>query len=292
MREVGAQLRQVRLERGEELDAGRPASAHQVDLSVRHRAGRPLAVPGRTYALGFLRSYADYLGFDGNDLIVQIKSSVGNLTDKPRLRIRTPLPESRLPKTPVLVLSLAAIAALYAGWSLFRRRRPQAPETVAEVPSSLRSLALDEASDAHGAPAPPRSTTRRQPPDATLAAGAERPAGPSGGRPSADGAPAPAVADAAAPRAAGAVERAGAPPAPAPSLRPRRARRRRAATRSAGPSPTPAPLGEPARPAAGDRPAPATRRQRSPTRRRARRRAGAASRRARRPSAAPRWPRR
>ncbi len=54
---------------------------------------------------GFLRSYADYLGFDGDDLITQIKSTVADLTDKTRLRIRTPLPESRLPKTPLLVLS-------------------------------------------------------------------------------------------------------------------------------------------------------------------------------------------
>ena len=32
------------------------------------------AMPGSTYALGFLRSYAHYLGFDGDELIAQIRS--------------------------------------------------------------------------------------------------------------------------------------------------------------------------------------------------------------------------
>jgi cytoskeleton protein RodZ len=143
MREVGAQLRQVRLARGEELDDVakqlRIRSAYlfgieQGDLSM---------LPGRTYALGFLRSYAGYLGFDGDDLIVRIKSTVANLTDRTRLRIRTPLPESRLPKMPVVVLSLAAIAAVYTGWSYVNRSSQMTIEIVGEVPGSLRSLALD-----------------------------------------------------------------------------------------------------------------------------------------------------
>ena len=40
------------------------------------------ALPGRPYALGFLRSYADYLGFDGDDLVDRIKAAVADLTDR------------------------------------------------------------------------------------------------------------------------------------------------------------------------------------------------------------------
>ena len=82
LHEVGAQLRQARLDRDEDLDAVaqhlriKPAylfGIEQGDLS---------GLPGRTYALGFLRTYADYLGFDGEDLVTRIKSSVGELTDR------------------------------------------------------------------------------------------------------------------------------------------------------------------------------------------------------------------
>ena len=120
VREVGAQLRQARIARGETVEQVaenlriRPSYLHgleQGDLSV---------MPGRTYALGFLRSYARYLGFDGEDLIAQIRSSVAGLSRGTHLQSRTPLSESRLPKLPILVVSLAALASLPAGpmWTI------------------------------------------------------------------------------------------------------------------------------------------------------------------------------
>jgi cytoskeleton protein RodZ len=141
VREVGAQLRQARTARGEQIEDVaanlriRPGYLHgleQADLSV---------MPGRTYALGFLRSYAQYLGFDGDDLIAQIRSSVGGLTGKPHLHGRTPLSESRLPKLPILVVALAALAGIYAGWAWVDDRGPAEIDPVAEVPEDLRQQA-------------------------------------------------------------------------------------------------------------------------------------------------------
>jgi cytoskeleton protein RodZ len=141
VREVGAQLRQARMARGEQIEDVaenlriRPGYLHgleQGDLSV---------MPGRTYALGFLRSYAQYLGFDGDDLIAQIRSSVGGLTGTPHLHGRTPLSESRLPKLPILVVSLAALAGIYAGWAYVDGRGPAELELVAEVPDDMRQQA-------------------------------------------------------------------------------------------------------------------------------------------------------
>jgi cytoskeleton protein RodZ len=44
---------------------------------------------------------------------------------------------------PIVVLSLAAIAGVYAGWSYVNRTSQTAVETVTEVPGDLRILALD-----------------------------------------------------------------------------------------------------------------------------------------------------
>src|SRR5918996_5113319 len=138
VREVGVQLRQARVARGEQIEEVaenlriRPSylrGLEQGDLSV---------MPGRTYALGFLRSYATYLGFDGDDLIGQIRSSVAGLTSGAHLHGRTPLAESRLPKLPILVISLAALAGIYAGWAYVDDRGPAGIELVAEVPDELR----------------------------------------------------------------------------------------------------------------------------------------------------------
>ncbi len=228
MREVGAQLRQVRLERGEQLDdVGQQLRIKPIYL-LGIEEGDLSTMPGRTYALGFLRSYADYLGFDGDDLITQIKSTVGNLTDKTRLRIRTPLPESRLPKTPILVLSLAAVAGIYASWSYVNHGSQLVIETVAEVPASLRNLAAgafrqdgDEVAPlavgaSHARPQRPPAGTRPEAPSAVARAAPLPAAGSSAGRAGPGGpasGPAPAMGGAAPDRTVPPTVAPGPPPA-------------------------------------------------------------------------------
>jgi cytoskeleton protein RodZ len=143
MREVGAQLRQRRLERGEDLDAVAKSLRIKPGYLLGIEQGDLAALPGRPYALGFLRSYADYLGFDGEDLVGRIKAAVADLTDRTRLRIRMPLPENRLPKAPVLVISLAVVVGVYAGWSYINRSSHMAVDPVAEVPNELRARVIE-----------------------------------------------------------------------------------------------------------------------------------------------------
>jgi cytoskeleton protein RodZ len=141
VREVGVHLREARMARGEELE--------QVAANLRIRLaylraleqGDLSVMPGRTYALGFLRSYARYLGFDADDLIAQIRSSVAGLTGQGHLHDRTPLAESRLPKLPILVISLAALAGIYAGWAYVDHRNEAEIDLVDEVPGDLRQEA-------------------------------------------------------------------------------------------------------------------------------------------------------
>jgi len=177
MRELGARLRQVRLERGEELDTVaqylriRPAylaGIEEGDLS---------ALPGRIYALGFLRSYADHLGLDGQDLVTHIKSAVGNLTRKQRLRIHTPMPESRLPKAPVLAISLVLILAVYGAWSYAGSSGGRVVETVSEVPDDLRQIAIDALAPLPGRPAPDKPQSRSGPAGGIKGVASAAPAG-------------------------------------------------------------------------------------------------------------------
>ncbi len=199
MREVGAQLRRRRLERGEDLDDVAKSLRIKPSYLVEIEQGDLTALPGRPYALGFLRSYADYLGFDGDDLVDRIKAAVADLTDRTRLRIRMPQPENRLPKAPAVVISLAVVVGVYAGWSYINRSSRMAVDPVAEVPNDLRERAIE---------ASPRNPDVEAP-----VAGAAAP-GPEGvevsARPSSPAATAPAGASAAAP-APGVAPHAGPP---------------------------------------------------------------------------------
>ncbi len=162
MDEVGAALREARRERGKEiLDVAEILRIQPAYLAALEQ-GDLAAIPGRTYALGFLRSYAQYLGFDGEDMIAQIKSSV-DLAGGAALQGRAPLTESRLPKIPILVISLATLAGAYAGWAYVESGKAPA-ELVEEVPDDLRKDArsLFEA----GLQATPPASLRREAPDA------------------------------------------------------------------------------------------------------------------------------
>jgi cytoskeleton protein RodZ len=167
LREVGAQLREVRLERGEDLDEVAKALRIKPAYLFGIEQGDLSALPGRTYALGFLRTYADHLGFDGADLVARIRSSVGELTDRTRLRIRTPMPENRLPRTPLVVISLAVVFGIYLGWSYVNRSGRVVMDTVAEVPEELRAPSPVDA--------PEDTPTLEEPP--ALAAGPDGGAG-------------------------------------------------------------------------------------------------------------------
>jgi cytoskeleton protein RodZ len=172
MREVGAQLRQRRLERGEDLDAVAKSLRIKPGYLLRIEQGDLTALPGRPYALGFLRSYADYLGFDGDDLVDRIKAAVADLTDRSRLRIRMPLPENRLPKAPVVVISLAVVIGVYAGWSYINRSSRMAVDPVAEVPNELRARVIEASPRNPDAGAPVAGATAPAPEQVEVA---ERP---------------------------------------------------------------------------------------------------------------------
>ncbi|HET6522453.1 MAG TPA: helix-turn-helix domain-containing protein [Geminicoccaceae bacterium] len=139
LRQVGEWLRQARAQRGRSLhDVAnelriQPAYLHGLEQ------GDHSVMPGRTYALGFLRSYALHLGYDGDDLVRRVKAAGGGSGGRrPRLSVPTPVVESRAPRVQLLVLSLVLASVVYGGWHYANRSDPPGLETVAEVPEELR----------------------------------------------------------------------------------------------------------------------------------------------------------
>ena len=111
--DIGRHLREARQQRGEDLydvaDYLRIKPSYLFALEEGDLAG----MPGRTYAMGFLRTYADHLGYDGAEVVRQLKS-----TGEPesRLEVRQPVAENRLPSVGVVVLALVLAAVAYGGW--------------------------------------------------------------------------------------------------------------------------------------------------------------------------------
>jgi cytoskeleton protein RodZ len=138
-RQIGEWLRHARTHRGEDLDdVGEELRIKPAYLDALER-GDLSVMPGRTYALGFLRAYALYLGYDGDDLVRRVKAATrGAGVRRPELSVPTPVVESRVPRAQLLVLSLVLAAVVYGGWHFVNRDDRASLETIAEVPEELR----------------------------------------------------------------------------------------------------------------------------------------------------------
>lgn len=79
-------------------------------------------LPGRAYAIGFVRAYAEYLGLDGDKMVNLFKAqATGGAAARPELTFPVPASESRIPNVYVLgvcgavLVCLVGILALIGG---------------------------------------------------------------------------------------------------------------------------------------------------------------------------------
>lgn len=80
--------------------------------------GRHDMLPGRAYAIGFVRAYAEYLGLDGDKMIHLFKvQSIGGRV-KPELNFPVPASESKSPNLYILAGALAALGVVLVVFSL------------------------------------------------------------------------------------------------------------------------------------------------------------------------------
>ncbi len=160
---VGALLREARQSLGLELsDVARGLRIRFVYLQGIENDNYN-QLPGKTYVLGFLRSYAEYLGLDGDDVVARYRRQL-NDRDLPAPSLNFPLrePEARMPRGAILLLSIVlAAGAVYGGARYLGDEGIKTVDRVAPVPDRL-------AADTRPAPAP--SFTPRNDPSSAFAA--------------------------------------------------------------------------------------------------------------------------
>ena len=120
---------------------------HDVASSLRIRfvylnaieEGRFDDLPGTTYAIGFVRTYAEYLGLDSDRLVERFKSEVGGVGAPQQLEFPTPMPDGRFPGGAILALSVVLVVAAVGGWTYLQGRDAVVVERVAEPPQLVDS---------------------------------------------------------------------------------------------------------------------------------------------------------
>ena len=101
-------------------------------------AGRYKDLPGPTYVSGFLRTYADYLGLDRNEILARYREEIG-LGSRQKLTFPTPNYERRVPRGWLVIAGLAVVAIAYGGWHYYSTQNSKPADLVADAPSDASS---------------------------------------------------------------------------------------------------------------------------------------------------------
>lgn len=144
---VGALLAEERKRQGLTLDqVSDMLRIRQPYLEAIER-GRIEELPGRTYALGFVRAYADYLRLDGGEIIRRFKAGAAGLDRRTELVFPAPVSEGRFPGRIAIAASVAAAVIVYGIWHNMASRDRSVAEAVPPVPLELAGQGAESASD-------------------------------------------------------------------------------------------------------------------------------------------------
>jgi cytoskeleton protein RodZ len=137
---IGTWLRACRLKRGDDLVAVARILRIRVIYLKAIEDGRYGDMPGPTYAVGFVRAYAEHLGLDSDEVIRRFKDEVSGINGTAQLHFPSPKSEGGTPKWAVLVGGAVFASLAYGVWYVNSTRDDVVAEFVTSVPERLGQL--------------------------------------------------------------------------------------------------------------------------------------------------------
>ena len=138
---AGADLRAARERVGWSLSQMAEALRIRYQYLEALEEGRIAELPGKAYALGFMRTYATALGLDSNEIARRFKAEAGEVDQKTVLTFPMPVPERGVPAGAVVLLGVLLAVGVYAGWYRLSGEGRLPAETSTAIPAKLAPLA-------------------------------------------------------------------------------------------------------------------------------------------------------
>ncbi|HBM87985.1 MAG: DUF4115 domain-containing protein [Parvibaculaceae bacterium] len=138
--EAGTVLRKARLKTGEDLKSVSDKLRIRRPYLEALEEGRHDDLPGRAYAIGFVRTYAVYLGLDAAELVTLYKSETATETEETNLghhAYQEVRQDARLPRGSLFILAILLGAGVYGAWLLSVSADRMVTERVPPVPERL-----------------------------------------------------------------------------------------------------------------------------------------------------------
>lgn len=138
---VGDDLRMRRQEAGHSIEDVSEAIRVQKRYLEALEDGRIDDLPGTVYALGFLRTYANYYGFNGDAFVTRFKEETEGRRREQDYVLPEPIEEARVPTAAIVIVAIVLAVVAYVAWYSLR---PQEAENVGAVPEVPAHLAMAE----------------------------------------------------------------------------------------------------------------------------------------------------
>lgn len=94
-------------------------------------------LPGRVYAIGFVRAYSEFLGLDGDKMVHLFKAQMVGYKPRPELNFPAPASESKLPNPYILLASFAGLTLVTALFMMFNGG--QHSKDIPPVPAQMKA---------------------------------------------------------------------------------------------------------------------------------------------------------
>jgi cytoskeleton protein RodZ len=146
---LGEILRRVRFSRRENLDDIADYLRIRPSFLAALENSQYDLLPADAYVIGFLRTYAAYLGLDGRAAIDQYRREMSGRRRKPQLSMPQPVSEGPAPTIAILVSAALAALLLYILWYVFASSDraevsappPLPPSVAVETPAATPAVA-------------------------------------------------------------------------------------------------------------------------------------------------------
>ena len=141
---VGEALRRTRSFYGKSLsDIERSLRIRSSQIGAIER-GDISALPGRVYAIGFVRSYAEYLGLDGADIVHLFKKQYMDGQGKASLSFPVPASETKTPSIWLVIAGLLLASVFMLVWSSINKPDRSIVQGVAALPEHIETHVNEE----------------------------------------------------------------------------------------------------------------------------------------------------
>lgn len=161
---VGADLRMARERNGYTLEEVADGLRIRLPYLEALEDGRIADLPGTAYALGFLRTYAEALGLDADEISRRFKYEANEINSKTELDFPAPTPRGRLPTGAMVLLGVVLTIGAYFGWYKLSSDGRLPAEAVAPVPERLAPLAQQATPRSPPTGAPPAVVVQAEAP--------------------------------------------------------------------------------------------------------------------------------